>query len=206
VAKPGAGKRSSRHRAVLNYERMRLFVAIALADVVRAEVDALVARLRPRAENLRWTAPETWHITLQFLGNAEREQYDCVAVRLGEVRSATVRIQLTTPGIFERAGVLHVGVELTPELAALQQRVVATTSRCGFAAEARAFHPHITLARAKGEQRVRSTTALASGLQSTPAFTPFTAGDFLLYESFTESRGARYEVRGSYKLDGLAEY
>lgn len=185
---------------------MRLFVAIALVDEARAEVGAVVARLRPREENLRWTAPESWHITLQFLGNAGSEQLRCLTARLSEVRSAAPRIQLTAPGIFGGAGVLHVGVVLTPELAVLQQKVVAATGQCGFAAEERPFHPHITLARAKGPGRARNMAVLGSQLESASAFTPFTAGEFLLYESFTEPRGARYEVRACFRLDGPGEH
>ena len=101
-------------------------------------------------DGLRWTAPESWHITLQFLGNATAEQLQCLTARLGEVRSAAVAVQLGELGCFDRAGVFFVDVAVTPELAALERSVVAATSRCGFVAEARPFHPHITLARAKG--------------------------------------------------------
>jgi RNA 2',3'-cyclic 3'-phosphodiesterase len=191
--------------AVLNYKRMRLFVAIALAEVVRAEVGAVVAQLRPKAENLRWTAPDSWHVTLQFLGNAGREQLESLIARLGEVHSAAVKIQLTAPGIFERAGVLHVGVKLTQQLEELQQSVVVATGRCGFGAGDRPFHPHITLARAKGQGRGRDMSKLGLGLKGAPVFTPFIAEEFLLYESFTEPRGARYEVRARFQLDGPAE-
>ena len=70
---------------------MRLFVGIPLSDEVVRELAAVVARLRPGAGNLRWTASESWHITLQFLGETAPEQYECLAARLGEVRAAPVR-------------------------------------------------------------------------------------------------------------------
>ncbi|MGA2569329.1 MAG: RNA 2',3'-cyclic phosphodiesterase [Terracidiphilus sp.] len=206
---------------------MRLFVGIPLADEVVRELAAVVARLR-RAEGagnggrMRWTAPESWHITLEFLGNATEEQFECLKARLGEVRSVPAPVRLSELGCFERAGVFFADVDVTPELSALQRKVVAATSRCGFVAEARAFRPHITLARKPGnkgprEQGNKKPNPLAqvgnvgrSGALREltiragrgPAFTRFTAREFRLYESHLEPGGARYEVRMRVPLEG----
>jgi RNA 2',3'-cyclic 3'-phosphodiesterase len=177
---------------------MRLFVGIPLAEEVRAEVAAVVAQLRRGGEELRWTSPEGWHITLQFLGNANAEQLECLKARLGEVRSGPAPVRLGALGAFERAGVVFVDVEVLPELAVLQQRVAAVTWKCGFIAEERAFHPHITLARAKGRTRFRGVPGLRSRNENPPKFSGFEAREFLLYESFTEPAGSRYEERGRF--------
>jgi 2'-5' RNA ligase len=179
---------------------MRLFVAIPLADAVIDELAAMVSRLRRSAGNLRWTASESWHITLQFLGEATPEQFECLAVRLGEARAAPVPVQLGELGCFDRAGVFFVEADLTRELVALEQRVVAATSKCGFVAETRPFHPHITLARAKGHGRSRDLRELSGKIRGQPAFTRFIAREFLLYESHLGPEGARYEVRARFGL------
>ncbi|MGO8757494.1 MAG: RNA 2',3'-cyclic phosphodiesterase [Terracidiphilus sp.] len=186
---------------------MRLFVGIPLADAVLRELAAVVARLRKaegagRPGAMRWTAPESWHITLQFLGNATEEQFECLRARLGEVRSAPVPARLGELGCFDRAGVLFAGVQVSPELAELQKRVAAATSQCGFAAEARVFHPHITLARAKGEGRGTGLRELQGKVAGQPAFAGFTAREFLLYESHLGPGGAQYEVRMRVRLEG----
>jgi 2'-5' RNA ligase len=184
---------------------MRLFVGIPLADDAMRELAAAVGRLRSASagrDGLRWTAPESWHITLEFLGNATEEQLACLKTRLGEVRNAPVSVQLGELGCFDRAGVLFADVEVTPELAAIQRSVVAATSRCGFEAEARPFHPHITLARAKGEGRAADLRTLQSKVRSQPAFTRFTAREFVLYESHLGAGGAKYEARMRVALDG----
>jgi RNA 2',3'-cyclic 3'-phosphodiesterase len=91
---------------------MRLFVGIPLTAVVIEELSAISMRLQSQADGLRWSAPESWHITLQFLGNTQ--QYECIVSRLRELRLPTLPIQLEGLGFFERAGVFFAGVNLTP--------------------------------------------------------------------------------------------
>ena len=183
---------------VLNYLRMRLFVGIPLAEAVIAELAAVAARLRRREDGLRWMASDSWHVTLQFLGNTDPEQYQCLVARLAAVHSPPVPILLEALGCFDRAGVFFAGVALTPELLALAWRVTAATGLCGFAAETRPFHPHITLARAKGQRQPLG--ALKARIERQPAFTRFVASEFLLYESHLSPDGARYEVRERFAL------
>jgi len=97
---------------------MRLFLGIALAPEVLAELAKIVYRLRSNSDNLRWTAPESWHITLQFLGNADQQQYECLVARLSEVRAAPVPIHLAELGFFDRAGVFFADVEHSPRASA----------------------------------------------------------------------------------------
>ncbi len=130
---------------------MRLFVGIPLAAAVIGELAAVSARLKSKEDGLRWTAPESWHITLEFLGNTGEEKYASLVEHLRQVHSPPVPVRLEELGFFDRAGVFFAGVGLTPELLALEKRVAAATEICGFAHEARPYHPHITLARSKGE-------------------------------------------------------
>jgi 2'-5' RNA ligase len=179
---------------------MRLFIGIPLAAAVLSELKAVSARLRSNADGLRWAAPETWHITLQFLGNTDPERYQCLVDRLGALRCPLVPVRLEELGCFDRAGIFFAGVGLTPELVSLEQRVTAATALCGFVAEARPFRPHITLARAKGHAGGRALRELESRVHSQPAFTRFVAREFLLYESHLAPSGSRYEIRARFPL------
>jgi len=184
---------------------MRLFVAIPLADAVARELTGLTARLRSGESRgatspLRWTPPESWHMTVQFLGNATEQQLACLKAQLSQVRAAPVPVKLGRLGCFDRAGVFFADVTVTPELAALQRAVVAATSLCGFSPESRPFHPHISLARARGRGpdshgRGPDLRALKTRIRSQPAFTPFTATEFVLYESHLGDGPAQYEAR-----------
>ena len=180
---------------------MRLFAGIPLAAAVIDELSAISVRLRSSADGLRWFAPESWHITLQFLGNTGQKQYECTVARLREMRSPSVPIQLEELGLFERAGVFFAGVSLTPELLSLQQRVTAATGDCGFIPETRPYHPHVTLARTKGKGRMRGLDELKARIHRQPAFSRFVAQEFVLYESVTRPTGALYEVRERFRLD-----
>ena len=162
---------------------------------------------------MRWTAPDSWHITLQFLGNTTPEQYACLMAQLGDVRSAPPLVELGKLGCFHPASVLLVDVAVTPSLTALAERVMAATGRCGFAADTRPFHPHITLARETGnkgarEQGSKNPRSESRNLRDLAAkagacrFARFTVREFLLYESHLGTERARYEVRGRFPLIG----
>lgn len=179
---------------------MRLFVGIPLAPEIQEELSRLVARLRSKEDGLRWTAPDSWHITLQFLGNADQTQFECLTARLSEIRSEPISLRLEKPGFFEQAGVFFAGVAESDELAALAKQVNRATARCGFAAEPRPFHPHITLARAKGRGRVQSAHLLKAPTQWRPHSSRFVATEFLLYESHLGQSGAKYEAQARFTL------
>lgn len=177
---------------------MRLFLALPVSPQVGDQLAALVKRLQRADDDLRWMPPEAWHVTLQFLGNTAPEQSECLLSRLSITTVDPVAVHLGEVGFFERAGIFHVAVQRTPELLLLQQRVLVATSKCGFIAEDRPYSPHITLARNRGRgPGIRKLKARGIG---GPRFSPFTAEEFLLYESFPSSTGSRYEVRARFPL------
>ena len=178
---------------------MRLFVGIPLPGEVIEELSAISMRLRSSDDGLRWSTPESWHITLQFLGNTP--QYECIVGRLRELRSPAVAIQLEGLGFFERAGIFFAGVRLTPQLATLQEQVTAATGLCGFVPETRPYHPHITLARSK-KKGARGLRDLKNRIHREPAFTHFVAETIALYESLVSPGGSQYEIRERFSLNG----
>ena len=169
-----------------------------MAAAVVDQLALVRAQLERPSDGLRWSAPESWHITLQFLGATTPGQYDCVTAGLRAIAAKPAPVQLEGLGFFERAGVFFAGVRLSPELIALQKSVVAATRECGFEPENRPYHPHITLARNRG--REDGVRGLKPRVGAAPAFAGFVADEFLLYESFPNSQGSRYEVRRRFGL------
>jgi 2'-5' RNA ligase len=183
---------------------MRLFVAIPLAAEVVHELSACTARLKSGHDGLRWSEQESWHITLQFLGDTRAEQYASLVARLAEVTSPPVPVYVEDLGVFERAAIFHAGVRLTLPLIALQRSVVAATSQCGFVPESRPYQPHITLARGRRGTRSHALHGLESKIARQPAFSAFVAREFLLYESHLSHSGSRYQVLQRFALTGSA--
>lgn len=171
--------------------RMRLFVALPVTDTaMMGTLARIVSRLHATGADFRWVPPENWHVTLQFLGNASVEQCECIVQALREVRSPAVRVDLGGLAILGRDGALVGEVVPRAPLLRLQAQVAQATVSCGFAAETRPYHPHITLARSR--RGARRQLPLPRG-EWQPA--PVLIGEFVLYESQLGPGGARYVVR-----------
>ena len=186
---------------------MRLFIGIPLASITTRDLAAEVNRLQStsrnpaRTDSYRWSARESWHITLQFLGSTTAQQFECVVARLRALHHIPIHIQIGAIGTFARAGVLFVDVHVTPQLLALQQSVTATTANCGFTPEDRPYHPHITLARRKGRGGDKQFRNLQLQTSPSPHFSSFTAESFVIYESVPSPEGSRYEIRERFPLN-----
>lgn len=183
---------------------MRLFVAVPMEAEARERVAGLSARLKKTIEGMRWSAPESWHITLQFLGNASVEQLEALQTKLCQVESPSFSVQLAGLDVFDRAGALVVQVSLSRELASLQEKTTTATAHCGFRAEARPYHPHITLARMQNAQRGQVRRGVDAAQGDFPRLPRFVAREFCLYESFLGGEGARYEIRARFPLEVLS--
>ena len=186
---------------------MRLFIGIPLASITTRDLAAEVNRLQStsrnpaRTDSYRWSARESWHITLQFLGSTTAQQFECVVARLRALHHIPIHIQIGALGTFARAGVLFVDVHVTPQLLALQQSVTAATANCGFTPEDRPYHPHITLARRKGRGGDKQFRNLQLQTSPSPHFSSFTAESFVIYESVPSPEGSRYEIRERFPLN-----
>jgi 2'-5' RNA ligase len=179
---------------------MRLFVGIPLSAGVRAELTSALTPAISQVKGWRWASAESWHITLQFLGNTSQEKCEFLSAQIRDLQCPAVPIQTDGLDFFERAGIFYAGVSLRPELSALQRKVSDAATQSGFAPETRPYHPHITLARAKDRVRGRALRAFRDMLPEDPEFSPFLAEEFLLFESFLGPAGARYEIRERFEL------
>jgi 2'-5' RNA ligase len=183
---------------------MRLFLGIGLAPEAADALRRVRERFAAPGDGLRWSAEESWHVTLQFLGAADDAQTACVTEQLSAVRAVPVPVRIAGLDFFSRAGVFHAQVALTAELLALQQMVTAAMRGCGFVAKARAYSPHITLARAKGHGNAKALAPLQRAVERArvSVAAEFIADEFRLYESIPRPEGSLYEVRARFGLRG----
>ncbi|GEM_PF-727181 len=189
-------------RILLYSEFMRLFTGIALDDKTAQSLHSYVSSFHREFPALRWSLPQQWHVTLQFLGEAKEECYTSIVQHLRTVRADAAEIRIGGPAFFERAGVFHIEIEKTESLLALHYQTEQALAYCGFKPEVRPYSPHITLAHNKGRASSADFKRLRHVVEKLfPAkLSVFTAHEFLLYQSFTEPSGSRYEVRERFPL------
>jgi 2'-5' RNA ligase len=176
---------------------VRGFVAVLLPDGVRARLAATATELRARAPGLAWVRADNLHLTLRFLGEVEPAALERVreAVTVAATGIAPFTVALGGLGGFPSgraprvvwAGVITGGERLVALHAALEAALVAR----GIPEEGRAFHPHVTLARARGP---RGVGGLGSALGAGPVFGEVRVATLHLMRSELDPRGARYSI------------
>jgi len=150
---------------------VRLFAAVDPPPDIR---DALTAELPAPDEQLRYVAPEQWHLTLAFYGEVDDAKRETLVAGLSRAaaRSRSLQLRLAGAGTFprqsSRARVLWVGLDgEIDELRRLADRCAGAGRRARIAMESRAFRPHLTLARARqGAVDATSTVDALSGFSS----------------------------------------
>jgi 2'-5' RNA ligase len=190
---------------------MRLFVALDIDANIRRQITEFRDRMRPFAPDIRWVGPETFHITVQFLGETKRLE-DIQHALLG-VRGQPIELSFRNAGFFpspRSPRVFWVGIEADQALQALVNSIGQTLQPLGFERDAGPFKPHLTLARAgSGRPRPVAREKAAPALRLVQAklealgpleFGTMTAHEFYLYESKLSPAGAQYSKLSRYPL------
>jgi RNA 2',3'-cyclic 3'-phosphodiesterase len=174
----------------------RLFVAIRPPEQVR---DLLIDAMDD-SPDFRWQDEEQLHLTLRFIGEVDRPVANDLADALSSLRARKFDLHVMGVGRFEQrsGGALWAGIEPREPITALASKVERICQEVGLEPERRAFHPHITLARWKGRRKreVQEFLERKGGLSSEP----FTASEFILFESRLSRHGAHYEEVASFAL------
>jgi 2'-5' RNA ligase len=174
---------------------MRAFIAIDLPESIRAAVRCKQASFRSASPDARWTQPEGIHLTLKFLGEISDAKVREVSESLKSLgRFDGFAIGVKGFGFFpdaRRPRVFWAGVEAPANLSRLAEQVEEAMQRIGFAREARAFRPHLTLARF-GVPQPQPTLQALLAQQGEQELGNFEVAEFFLFESKLSPRGAEY--------------
>lgn len=182
---------------------MRLFVGLAVSDATKEVLERLTLRLRAKDDGLRWSTPDQWHVTLVFLGEVDDEARARLVRELASVREAKLTLRMDGLGVFERVGILHAQVEVTPELLRLYGAVAAAVKRAGLEVEDRPYRAHITLARSRnrdGRKAIERLGRAVGNREQQRLHERWEAEEFLLYESQLSPGGSRYVVQERFGL------
>jgi 2'-5' RNA ligase len=179
-------------------ERWRCFVAVPIGEELRARLAGYVGQLRraPRDQTLRWADPETWHVTLAFLGDTDAAATPALGRALAGVAGRHAAFRVTTGGIgsFPAGGRLRVlwyGIDDTQgRLEALERDVRAALH---LDPEPGPFRPHLTLGRVgDGFERPSLTELTRASAEPPTGYIEVDRVD--LYRSHLSRGPARHEL------------
>jgi len=186
---------------------VRCFLAVPLAEPALGAAQRALAALRAELPDVRWTRPETLHVTLHFFGGIDERAAARAVDAVRPVAQSTPRFAMTLDrlGAFPDRGaprVLWIGGPPSAELMALATVVRQALGEAGFEVETRPFRAHCTLGRPRDHwlpgKRQAWQLALERGLEPQS----FTAERLVLYESMTGRGGSVYSERAVLPLGG----
>ena len=175
---------------------MRTFLALAVPENVRAHL-AVQQFLLPLPDTV---PPETFHITLAYLGEVPDAVLEGVHEALLGLRFPAFDLHLHGLGHFGHAKPrsVHACVMPCDALTRLQAKVANMARRAGAVVPRANYVPHVTLGRfhtppEEDCMRIARAIAESGGFRTEP----FTVREVILYQSFP---GPRYEALAEYAL------
>jgi 2'-5' RNA ligase len=175
---------------------LRLFVGIGFPPELKLRLSLLCSGV-PGA---KWVDPGNFHLTLRFIGEIGEDVAADIDDALSRLRARRFTLQIAGTGVFggEKPRSLWVGVERSPELAGLRDKVEQALIRIGLSPEPRKFSPHVTLARLRDPPLDKLHGFLAEHAQFRAD--PLRVEGFSLIASFQTKSGAVYEDQADYPL------
>jgi 2'-5' RNA ligase len=188
--------------------RTRTFIAVETSADIRASAGALQESLARTGAQVKWTSPETMHVTLLFLGEVDDRDLHSICRTVREVAASEPPFPLRVSGVGafptpRRPKILWAGLtEGAEELQRLHRKLEAKLIDLGcYRKEERGYTPHLTLGRV---QRETDEFALAREL---PKLQSWDGGrtvveEVLVFSSELQRTGPEYTVLGRGELAG----
>jgi 2'-5' RNA ligase len=180
-------------------KKLRLFIALELPDVMKAELGEAQERLKRKLKfPLKWVRLEGIHLTLKFLGAVNESLVPAIEGALARAAAEhhALRLELGDLGTFggKRPRVVWVGVGgAIDALVALQTAIDEATATLGFEPEKRAYSAHLTLARVpEGLNRIQYDDLLHAVAHTAPPNAESSISEVSLMQSHLHSTGATY--------------
>lgn len=188
-------------------EQWRVFCAIDLPPQLKQKLADHGEQLREAEPDAHasWTRPDNIHLTLKFLGNVNVPDVAKLSQAAERAVVSVPRFKLTAegPGTFPKNGpprVLWIGISDPDEqLARLHASLENEGAKLGFAKEARAFHPHLTLARLRSSKGAKALGAAHRARDFEPV--EISVSELLVIRSELGREGSRYSVISRHQLE-----
>lgn len=186
---------------------VRSFIAVPLPPALCDELARLQQALRPLLPGVRWSRPETIHLTLCFLGAVAEEVLENIPKVMLSVAGSRSAFAARVAGVgafpdLRRPRVVWVGLDGGAALPALQLALAQAVTGLGLPLEERAFHPHLTLGRCR-DRTLPAHEVLASYRDRDCG--RLSIDRIVLFESRLEPSGARHLPRAIVPLGGRGD-
>jgi len=153
---------------------IRAFIAIELSSEILHRLDQVAKELKSKLINMpvRWVPADNIHLTLKFLGDVSIANLEMLTKILGGVVSVHHSFEISAGGLgaypkIHQPRVIWIGLEVPPELLAIQHNLELETARLGYTREERPFSPHLTLGRVSRNATPAETQAISKVLETT---------------------------------------
>jgi 2'-5' RNA ligase len=181
---------------------VRAFVAAPLANSLQEPVRKLCQELATTFPQVRWTRPQTFHLTLRFFAAIAEDSLETIGEIMLSVGRSTAPFQLRLQGVgafpsAQRPRVIWLGLLDAAPLHSLQRHLDDELTRAGLPGDTRPFAPHLTL----GRQREGRAEPLPAHY-STLACGSWPVRELVLYESCLSAGGALHLPRRTVNLQG----
>lgn len=188
--------------------RTRTFIAVEIGDDIRKNAAALQQRLARTGAAVKWVEPKNLHVSLLFLGEVDDRELVgvCRAVKEAAATEPPFALRVSGVGAFptpRRPKVVWAGITdgadpLVRLYTVLEEKLLALGC---YRKEERAYTPHLTLGRVKGE---------ADGQKLAPELPKLLAWDgghtavseVIVFGSELRREGPEYTVLGRGELTG----
>lgn len=173
---------------------IRLFTALEIPH----EIASRLTGLQRGIDAARWIEPESFHITLRFIGDVREDVADEIDLALGQISFKPFELSLEGVGAFGGAEphAIYTGVKHSETLNILQGRHESAMRRAGLKPEPRKFMPHVTLARLRHVDPAEVWHFVAANnLFATPTFE---VTGFTLYSARSSVGGGPYVAERTY--------
>ncbi len=177
---------------------IRLFTGLEIPRAIAGRLQ----RLQSGLPGARWIEPESFHITLRFIGDVSEDTASEIDEILSGIHADPFEVELRGTGQFgnKRPLAVWAGIINSAPLAALQMLQENALQKMGLPPETRKYLPHITLARLTNRQ-TRATNVMRYIEQNNLFHEPaFTVRQTVLFSARTGRGGGPYIAERTYPL------
>jgi len=164
--------------------------------------------MRKAASEANWVSEDNLHLSIKFFGELPAGAPAQLTAALAPIGAAHQPFDLRLSGLgafpnLRAPRVVWMGVKHDPRLELMHHDVEATCAAIGYPLDARAFRPHITLARVRGTLPLAKARALALAARTVVYKGVQQVSALALFESVPGPRGPRYLRVASIPLGGV---